>query len=51
MPALIPRQKAMLGFALKVALKSAEVGDADLTALRMGSAKRMRGTSARSPHS
>jgi uncharacterized peroxidase-related enzyme len=29
-----PRQKAMLDFALKVALKSAEVGDADFAALR-----------------
>lgn len=29
-----PRQKAMLEFALKIALKSAEVGDADFAALR-----------------
>ncbi|MDE2583967.1 MAG: peroxidase-related enzyme [Betaproteobacteria bacterium] len=31
---ITPRQKAMLDFALKVALHSAEVGDADLQALR-----------------
>ncbi len=29
-----PRQKAMLDFALKIALRSAEVGDADFAALR-----------------
>jgi uncharacterized peroxidase-related enzyme len=31
---LTPRQRAMLDFALKVALRSAEVGDADFAALR-----------------
>jgi len=31
---LTPRQRAMLEFALKVALRSAEVGEADLAALR-----------------
>ncbi len=30
---ITPRQRAMLDFAMKVALQSAEVGDADLTAL------------------
>jgi uncharacterized peroxidase-related enzyme len=31
---ITPRQKAMLDFALKVALRSAEIGDADYAALR-----------------
>src|SRR5512136_2204157 len=31
---ITPRQKAMLAFALKVALNSAEIGDADFAALR-----------------
>jgi len=32
---ITPRQKAMLGFALKVALRSQDIGDDDFTALRV----------------
>ena len=50
---ITPRQRAMLAFALKVALRSGEIGDEDLrrTASAHGFTDEDTGTSARSPRS